>query len=82
MRNVLICGGSRGIGSECVRQFSLLGDKVVFTYKSSEDRARELSDRVGARCLYCDFESEISIRLAAAEARDYFGEGGVDILVN
>ena len=32
MKKVLVTGGSRGIGEECVREFSLKGYKVYFFY--------------------------------------------------
>ena len=48
MRNVLITGGSRGIGRACVERFSAIGDRVFFTYKKSREKAAELSERTGA----------------------------------
>lgn len=47
-------GGSRGIGAECVRRFSSLGDRVAFTYKSSTEEALSLSRATGAAALQCD----------------------------
>lgn len=47
-RNVLVTGGSRGIGRACVEMFSRRGDRVFFTYKSNEAAAAEVSETTGA----------------------------------
>jgi NAD(P)-dependent dehydrogenase (short-subunit alcohol dehydrogenase family) len=41
-RNVLVTGGSSGIGREVVRRFSRAGDRVWFTYLTGRDRAASL----------------------------------------
>jgi 3-oxoacyl-[acyl-carrier protein] reductase len=38
-KNVLITGGSRGIGRACAKLFSELNANVIFTYKSNKDEA-------------------------------------------
>lgn len=47
-RNVLVTGGSRGIGRACVEMFSRRGDRVFFTYKRNEAAAAEVSETTGA----------------------------------
>lgn len=42
MRNVLITGGSSGIGRACVARFVAGGDRVWFTYRTGRERAREI----------------------------------------
>ncbi|WP_329564564.1 SDR family NAD(P)-dependent oxidoreductase [Kitasatospora sp. NBC_01266] len=42
MRNVLITGGSAGIGRACVERFVHGGDQVWFTYRRGADRARAI----------------------------------------
>lgn len=42
-RNVLITGGSSGIGAELVRAFAAAGHAVWFTYNRGEERARALA---------------------------------------
>lgn len=54
MKKVLITGGSRGIGEELVREFSLKGYKVYFIYKSSEEKANLISKETGAVAVKCD----------------------------
>lgn len=48
MRNVLITGGSRGIGRACVERFAAEGERVFFTYKSNSAAAEEVSEKTGA----------------------------------
>jgi 3-oxoacyl-[acyl-carrier protein] reductase len=41
-KNVLVTGGSRGIGAACVRLFAELGARVGFTWRTGETEARDL----------------------------------------
>lgn len=79
-RKVIITGGSRSIGAECVRAFAKSGDKVVFIYKNSDDAAAALSMETSATSIKAD----ISVRKEAFEAIETAKEmlGGVDVLVN
>ena len=47
-RNVLITGGSSGIGAATVQALAAQGDQVWFTYRSGADRAQALVDEVTA----------------------------------
>lgn len=47
-RNVLITGGSRGIGRAVVRRFSGMRDRVWLTYRSSAHRARAFAAELTA----------------------------------
>ncbi|MBQ7821807.1 MAG: 3-oxoacyl-ACP reductase FabG [Clostridia bacterium] len=79
-KKVIITGGSRGIGAECVRAFSALGDEVVFIYKNSDIRAAELCRETGARAVKADLSAPDSAKNAVAEAMALLG--GADVLVN
>ncbi|HET9254546.1 MAG TPA: SDR family NAD(P)-dependent oxidoreductase [Pseudonocardiaceae bacterium] len=48
MRNVLITGGSSGIGRACVARFGDGGDRVWFTYRSGRERARQIVAELSA----------------------------------
>ena len=48
MNNVLITGGSRGIGRACVKAFSENGWKVYFTYLNSVEEAEKVSEEYNA----------------------------------
>ncbi len=77
MKKVLITGGSRGIGEECVREFSLKGYKVYFFYKSSEEKAKLISKQTGAVAIKCD----VSNRDDVIKAKNIINED-IDIIIN
>ena len=80
MKNVLITGGSRGIGRAMVRLFCERGYSVAFTYKESADAANELSKETGAISIMADssFESDVVRAVKAVEELI----GNVEILIN
>ncbi len=61
MKNVLITGGSRGIGRACVKAFSNAGYRVFFTYNKSEDFALALEKECGAIAIKADVSKENQI---------------------
>ena len=79
MRNVLVTGGSRGIGAECVRKFAQNGDRVFFIYKNSDNEAKALSDETGAISVKGDVSSFCDMEKAVIEVHKY---GKLDVLVN
>jgi NAD(P)-dependent dehydrogenase (short-subunit alcohol dehydrogenase family) len=82
-RNVLITGGSRGIGREAVIRFARAGDTVWFTYRTGVEPARALVDELARR-------DGITVRAFALDQGRWdsherlFAElpGPVDVLVN
>ena len=80
MKNVLVTGGSRGIGKAIVEAFSAAGYGVAFTYRNSTEAAEELERRTGALAIKADSESDEDIARAVRIAEEK--NGGVDILVN
>jgi NAD(P)-dependent dehydrogenase (short-subunit alcohol dehydrogenase family) len=82
MRNVLITGGSSGIGRACVARFGDGGDRVWFTYRSGRERARQIVEELsgaGAQVEAFEFDQgdwTSHQRLAANLP------GPVDVLVN
>ncbi len=80
MANVLITGGSRGIGAACVRAFSKEGHSVVFLWEKAADAAKQLEHETGARGIRADIGDPRSAQDAVAQAIALLG--GIDILVN
>ena len=74
--NVLITGGSRGVGAAAVRRFSALGHRVRFFYVSSREKALALAAETGAEAVRCD----VADPAAVAAGVEAFGP--VDVLIN
>ncbi len=74
--NVLITGGSRGIGRACVELFSKEGYNVTFLYKSSDRSADEVAFLTGATPKKCDISSSEEVKRVFTELDD------IDILIN
>ena len=75
MANVLITGGSRGIGAAAVELFAANGHRVYFFYASSEEAARAVAEKTGATAISCDVSDGASVKAAFAQIPD------VDILI-
>ena len=79
MKTVLISGGSRGIGRECVRTFANAGYSVAFTYRNSKESAEELALETGALAISADSSKECDVIRACNEVLDRFGR--IDCLI-
>ena len=80
MRTVLITGASRGIGRAMVKLFSERGYSVAFTYKKSDESARELSKETGALAIKADSSVEADVLFAVKTVESKLGN--VEILIN
>lgn len=84
-RNVLVTGGSRGIGRACVKLFATCGAQVLFTYRNGREAADRLVSWAGEHG-----RSVFALQSDAADAASYDSLqasvaaqlGGLDILVN
>ncbi len=81
MRNILISGGSRGIGRACVGAFAANGDRVAFIYRSRDDEAAKVAAATGAIAIKADISDPSEVRRAISEAEAALG-GSIDVLVN
>ena len=64
MANVLITGGSRGIGAAAVRAFSRKGDRVWFLYEKNHEAARAVEQETGAVGICCDVADRCAVKKA------------------
>ena len=80
MKNVLVTGGSRGIGAAIVRLFSSSGYKVAFTYKNSCEEAERIANECGAVAIRADSAKPEDVRRAVIIAREALGF--IDCLIN
>ena len=78
--NILITGGSRGIGEACVREFCARGDRVAFLYRAQSEAAERLASETGAMAIQCDVSDSDAVTDAVAKAATFLGS--IDVLVN
>ena len=74
MANVIITGGSRGIGAAAVELFAARGDRVWFLYEKNHEAANAVAEKTGATPICCDVADSAAVK-AALKGID------VDILV-
>ena len=75
MSNVVITGGSRGIGAAAVELFASRGNRVFFLYEKEHEAARVVAEKTGATAICCDVADGQAVRAAFEEI------GDVDILI-
>ena len=75
MKNVVITGGSRGIGAAAVSAFARRGDRVFFLYEKEHAAAGALAEQTGATAICCDVADGEAVKAAFRQI------GDVDILV-
>ena len=75
MGNVVITGGSRGIGAATVGLFAARGDRVTFLYEKNHTAAKAVADKTGAAAICCDVADGEAVNRAFSQI------GDVDILV-
>lgn len=74
-KNVLVLGGSRGIGAAIVRRFASAGGKVAFTYAGSKDAAEAVAAETGAEAIRADSAQRDELVGVVA------GRGALDVIV-
>ena len=75
MKNVVITGGSRGIGAAAVELFASQGNRVYFLYEKDHAAAEAVAKRTGATAICCDVADSAAVKEAFASIPD------VDILI-
>lgn len=85
-QNILITGGSRGIGAAAVQAFAENGDNVAFVWHSSSKAAEQVLQTAAARAprgrflaLRADVSNSQEITAAVREAEEALGR--IDVLV-
>ena len=75
MLNVVITGGSRGIGAAAVELFASRGHRVFFLYEKEHAAAAAVAAKTGATAICCDVADGQAVRSAFETI------GDVDILI-
>ena len=75
MLNVVITGGSRGIGAAAVELFASRGHRVFFLYEKEHEAAKAVAEKTGATPICCDVADGEAVRAAFRTI------GDVDVLI-
>ena len=84
-KNVLVTGGTRGIGKAIVEAFSKEGANVAFTFRSSEESARKIAHALGGGSSKIAYymgdaaDAETANNVVKSVIDDW---GSIDVLVN
>ena len=85
-KNVLVTGGTRGIGEAISREFAKNGYDVIINYVRSVEKAKELKEELEAEYgirvypIQADVSDEIQLENMVDEIMEEFGK--IDVLVN
>ena len=79
MRNVIITGGTRGIGAAISREFIENGDRVFAVYEKNDIVAQEFQKSTGAIIIKADVSKKEGVSSVFDVVRKY---GKTDVLVN
>ncbi len=77
--NILITGGSRGIGAACVKTLAKEGHKVAFFYRNNKEAAEQVAMKCGALAIRADVSDPEAVKAGIAEAEEKLG--AIDALV-
>ena len=75
MQNVVITGGSRGIGAAAVELFAARGDRVFFLYEKNHEAAKAVAEKTGATAICCDVADGAAVKAAFGQIPE------VDVLI-
>ena len=75
MANIVITGGSRGIGAAAVELFAARGDRVWFLYEKNHEAAASVAERTGATAICCDVADTSAVQQVFRQIPD------VDVLI-
>lgn len=80
MANILVTGGSRGIGAAIAKKFAEQGDTVYITYCKSKEAAQVLEQQYGIHPIFADFREERGTFKSGKAIAEQIGT--IDTLVN
>jgi 3-oxoacyl-[acyl-carrier protein] reductase len=80
MANILVTGGSRGIGAAIAKKFAEQGDTVYITYCKSKEAAQALEQQYDIHPIFADFREDFGALKAGKAIAEQIGT--IDTLVN
>ena len=84
-KNIIVTGGSRGIGKAIVKLLAESGENVVLNYNKSEDKAKEIQEELKHKGYNVEiFKADVSKREECKKLVEYTLSkfGHVDVLIN
>ena len=75
MKQIVITGGSRGIGAAAVELFAARGHQVTFLYEKDHASAAAVAEKTGATAICCDVSDSAAVKAAFEKI------GDVDVLI-
>lgn len=79
MQNIIVTGGTRGIGAEISGAFLENGDRVFAVYEKDDKTAQEFAEKMGAIIIKADVSKKDGVSAVFNQVRKY---GRTDVLVN
>jgi len=79
LRNIIVTGGTRGIGEAISREFIENGDRVFAVYRNDDKTAQEFAENTGAVIIKADVSKKEGVSGVFDVVRKY---GKTDVLVN
>ena len=79
MKNVLITGGSRGIGASCINKFTENGYRVFLNYNKSDKEAEKIAEKTGAILVKADVSNSDEVEKMK---KFISGFGKISVIVN
>lgn len=79
MRNIIVTGGTRGIGEAISREFIKNGDRVFAVYEKDDKTAQKFAKETGAIVIKADVSDKNAVEKVFYEVKKY---GKADVLIN
>lgn len=79
LRNIIVTGGTRGIGEAICQEFIKNGDRVFAVYEKDDKTAQEFSQKTNAIIIKADVSKKEGVLSVFSEVRKY---GKTDVLIN
>ena len=79
MRNIIVTGGTKGIGEAISREFIKNGDRVFAVYRKDDKTAQKFAEDTGAIVIKADVSDKNAVEKVFYEVKKY---GKTDVLVN
>ena len=79
MRNIIVTGGTRGIGAAISRIFAKNGDRVFAVYEKNDSAAQDFAKETGVIAIKADISNSAEAARVLDEVKKY---GRTDVLIN